>query len=189
MKIHGTAKGGAISKKDFGVVFGSTPPVVTTWNQLENDYTFLISTGDHFALGLEMQADSTIIGTGTVTDVQFHFASNSASSGTITCCRWADVSAMTGGNAATVLSQADHTYWSRAVSGLDNGMSDETVTNSSELAEDNVVGFVVTDASGGDGASCRFEENEKFDTDPFRASAGGTSAYSSAPAFTISTTD
>ena len=31
MKIHGTAKGGALSKKDFGVAFGGAAPSATTY--------------------------------------------------------------------------------------------------------------------------------------------------------------
>ena len=40
MKIYGTAKGGAISKKDFGVAFGGGAPSVDySWLDVQSTYT------------------------------------------------------------------------------------------------------------------------------------------------------
>jgi len=46
MKIHGTAKGGAISKKDFGVAFGGGAPEVTYWyEQTAQNNALILSAG------------------------------------------------------------------------------------------------------------------------------------------------
>jgi len=39
MKIHGTAKGGALSTKDFGVAFGGAAITPLTWTVLNFDTT------------------------------------------------------------------------------------------------------------------------------------------------------
>jgi len=189
MKIHGTAKGGAISKKDFGVGFGSPPPVVTTWDQLNNNYSFLIASNDWYAMGLEIQSDSTII-TDPVTDVQWNYLTYSSpnSDGSVSCCRWEDLTAFTASSGANVLSQANHTYWTMDLTSVTSGMTDNTVSSSTKLADGNIVGYVVHGGTGTYSVTGRFQENTLYDVDPKRTSIGATGAYSSAPAFTITTT-
>jgi hypothetical protein len=59
MKIHGTAKGGAVSKKDFGVAFGGGAAQV--WEQLETGQTVGMKLGAQEALQ-EFQTGFEIIG-------------------------------------------------------------------------------------------------------------------------------
>ena len=53
MKIHGTAKGGAISKKDFGVAFGGGGAVTPTRGLIIDD----ITNGTNFSASYDMYAD------------------------------------------------------------------------------------------------------------------------------------
>jgi|ETNvirenome_6_85_1030632.scaffolds.fasta_scaffold36927_3 hypothetical protein len=164
-------------------------PVVTTWNQLNNDYSFVVASNDWYAIGLEIQSDSTII-TDPVTNVQWNYLTYSSpnADGSISCCRWEDLTAFTASSASALLSQANHTYWTMDLTDVTSGMTDNTVTSSTKLADGNIVGYVVHGGTGTYSVTGRFQENTLYDTDPKRASALQTASYSSAPAFTISTT-
>jgi len=63
MKIHGTAKGGALSTKDFGVAFGGAPavPVTIIEQTTDNDLIVSLSDGHPFA-GYRIASGSNVIG-------------------------------------------------------------------------------------------------------------------------------
>jgi len=164
--------------------------VVTTWDQLSNDYSFLISAGDWYAMGLQIQADSTII-TDPVTDVQWRYLADSGvGDGSISCCRWADTTAFTASTPATLLSQANHTYWTMLISAVGSGgMTSQTVSSSTKLSDGNIIGYLVHSGTGTYSVTGRFLENTlPSGVVPYRASASSSATYSSAPAFTITTT-
>jgi hypothetical protein len=69
-----------------------------------------------------------------------------------------------------------------------SGMTDNTVSSSTKLADGNIVGYVVHGGTGTYSVTGRFQENTHYDVVPKRSSIGATGAYSSAPAFTITTT-
>ena len=163
--------------------------VVTTWDQLNNDYSFLVSSIDWYAIGLQIQADSTII-TDPVTDVQWRYLADSGvGDGSISCCRWADTTAFTASTPATLLSQANHTYWTMLISAVGSGgMTNNTVSSSTKLESGNIIGYLVHGGTGTYSVTGRFQENTLYDTDPYRAGSSATGTYSSAPAFTITTT-
>jgi len=88
MKIHGTAKGGAISKKDFGVAFATAAPEPVTWyDELEHAGS-AVESGWATAItergeGTKTSA-SAMIGQ-TVTKVQVYLKKFGSPSGDITC--------------------------------------------------------------------------------------------------------
>jgi len=69
MKIHGTAKGGAIGKKDFGVAFSATAPLVETCQGTgySGDYTGLGHTAfngeDEVQVGFTPETGNTLLDT------------------------------------------------------------------------------------------------------------------------------
>ena len=104
MKIHGTAKGGAISKKDFGVAFAKsvTPCIDEDINQLLTDHEYGLSGTRYIAILIN--ADSALIGF-KMSNVQFAMRTTS-SGGTLYCRHWDS-----GGNVVT-------DYWNIAVSSV-----------------------------------------------------------------------
>jgi len=70
MKIHGTAKGGALSTKDFGVAFGGNGVVAPTFNEdyeSTDDWTFNPTSGNTFSI--DSGGNGLLLSTNTPDDV------------------------------------------------------------------------------------------------------------------------
>ena len=142
MKIHGTAKCGAIGKKDFGVAFSAAAADTgVTWENTTTNGTRNIQTGDNFAYA--QTVDSSIVDEGKITNVQFNIKA-ATSTGTLSCCRWDNLATMNTANAAACLSAANHTYWSIDADAAVDGMTDESVSESSACSTDETIGLVLT---------------------------------------------
>ena len=162
--------------------------VVITWNQTYQNYNYLVAQNDWYSMAVLLDSNaSTITDKGNCTNVQFGFHHNaSVTNGTLTCCRWADMTAYTQSSATALLAAAEHTYWSTDTD-IATGMSSETVTESTPLAENCVIGYVITGVTPTtNGVTGRFYENFTTNYSPKRSSSGSTGAYSSTPEFTIS---
>ena len=184
MKIHGTAKGGAISKKDFGVAFAGAVADPTTWENLTTNVNKPADTNDDFFFGVLV--DSTIIDSGNVNNVQINFA-GAASSGTVSCCRWESTTILDNNtNAPDLLAAADHTYWSKDATAISAGMTDESVSESDANETGNIIGFVITD-SGDDQLSTRFYDPAITGYTTYKVNSGGRDTYTRTLTFTITT--
>jgi len=89
MKIHGTAKGGAIGKKDFGVAFGGAGTPEPSESCPVEDQTagnFRI-TSTTYANGLSVQAGSEIVGK-TITKISFNLKRVGSTTGTVYVRAW-----------------------------------------------------------------------------------------------------
>ena len=163
---------------------------MATYEQLTGDYDFAINQNDWYSMAVLLDSNaSTITDLGNCTNVQFGFTSSSNDTGTLSCCRWADIAAYTQSSATALLAAADHTYWSKGTANT-TGMSSETVTTSSPLPENCVIGYVITGVTPtSEGSTGRFYENYTTGYSPKRSSSGSTSAYSSTPVFTITVND
>jgi len=89
MKIHGTAKGGAISKKDFGVAFGGgAAPLVVWYDTLDGDpeEDGEISVSYNIvARGEASRASDSAMNGESVRKVRCYLKKDTGASGTITC--------------------------------------------------------------------------------------------------------
>ena len=93
MKIHGTAKGGALSKKDFGVAFGSPDTEVCEWEDVteiydqtqESAYTNISYT--QWTVTSKFEAGSSQIGE-TVYSVMMRLRQDASQTGTLTVGYW-----------------------------------------------------------------------------------------------------
>lgn len=158
-----------------------------TWEQLTDDYSFNVYGNDWYSVAVVLDSNaSSITGSTACTDVQFGFYTNASTTGTIYCCRWADLATYSAEtSAADLYAAADHVYWSRAVSGNPAGMSAEAVTESDGLDVDCLIGYVIVGATGAEGATGAFYENFTTGYVTKRTSAISTGTYSSTPEFTI----
>lgn len=158
-----------------------------TWNQLVDDYPFNVYGNDWYSIAMLLDSNAAAItGSSACTDVQFGFYTNASTTGTLYCCRWADLATYSAEtNAADLYAAADHVYWSRAVNGNPAGLSAEVVTESDGLVADCVIGYVVVGAVGAEGVTGAFYQNFTTGYVTKRSSAGATGTYSSTPEFTI----
>ena len=172
--------------------------VVTTWDQLVSDCDGAsscnyVQSNDWYAFAVKIEAGSTVI-TDPVTDVQWKFNgyNDSVGDGSVSCCRWEDLTAFTASTPATLLSQANHTYWTMDVTSTPSPSSwtSNTVTSSTKLEVNNLVGIVIHGGTSSPYYNVLGMFYKDFLTGyaPYRASAGSTSTYSSTPTFTITTT-
>ena len=87
MKIYGTAKGGAIGKKDFGVAFGGSPaPSESCPVEDETSGNFQI-TSTTYANGLSVQSGSEIVGKN-ITKISFNLKRVGSLTGTVYVRAW-----------------------------------------------------------------------------------------------------
>ena len=85
MKIHGTTKGGAISKKNFGVAFGGgnggVPMVCYNADELNTYYEFTKLTGTNFVLGAYIDGTSNPVYDKDVTAISIYIYAEADTSG------------------------------------------------------------------------------------------------------------
>jgi len=89
MKIHGTATGGAIDKKDFGVAFGGGGAPEPSESCPVEDQTSKDSriTSATYAMGLSVQAETEIVGK-TITKISFNLKKVGSPTGTVYVRAW-----------------------------------------------------------------------------------------------------
>ena len=137
----------------------AAPLVTIECKQLEYDnYVNLKTDGDY---GVATQLCDSLLGEN-ITSVGIQFRSEgSATSGTISCCRWANTTALDQANAADLLSAANHTFWTADVTAV----GDTWYTPASQSASDatlanDLIGVVMT----GSGSTDKYVGRE--DTNP-----------------------
>jgi len=82
MKIHGTAKGGALSQKDFGVAFGGNGAVAELlWEQTSTGESDGMQSGEVIIAGQRFLAEQVLIGA-TPTKIIFNLKKTGSASGT-----------------------------------------------------------------------------------------------------------
>jgi len=141
MKIHGTTKGGALSKKDFGIAFGGVPePTETTiYSQTGSASNMMNFFGTAVAGGLCIKSGDSLIGE-SVTKVTFKLSTNGTPPQATLYCRVFNTS-----SALTV----QHTFGSLAVSELtDTGVDFDFESASSYTLVANDVVAIYCDNSG-----------------------------------------
>jgi len=154
MKIHGTAKGGAIGKKDFGVAFSGVAPEPsgTTYTQTTvSSETGISGSGDN--IKGEMCKSGTSLLIGQILDAQFYLKRTGEDASTITCGVFA--------NDSTLL----HTFWTMDFNSVDTSLTltDESSTaTTSDTVHTNVIGIRYTgsgDLKFGYAAAKLFDDN------------------------------
>ena len=180
---------GEVLKFESGATAPSWGHITTsvTWEQLTDDYSSNIYGNDWYSIAMLLDSNAaSITGSTACTDVQFGFYTNASTTGTIYCCRWADLATYAAEtSAADLYAAADHVYWSTPVNGNAAGMSAHAVTESDGLVADCLIGYVIVDAVGAEGATGAFYENFTTGYVTKRSSAGASGTYSSTPEFTI----
>ena len=124
----------------------------TTWEQTSYDSYYEFETND--IIGQFLVVDSSIVNGDPVTKVLFRINDSGGSSGTLSCCRWDASTTASFTNrsacnfdAADMLADANHTYWSVAASTLSAGWYGETQTSeSTALSTGESIGLVMTDS-------------------------------------------
>ena len=153
MKIHGTAKAGALSKKDFGVAFAKsvTPCIDEDINQLLTDHEYGLSGSRYVAILIN--SGSALIGF-KLSNVQFAMRTTS-SGGTLYCRHWDS-----GGNVVT-------NYWNIAVSSVGTGAAyyGDGITTDDEtaIAEGDYIGMQLS-TTGSDAVDVKAKQSDVYDS-------------------------
>jgi len=113
MKIHGTAKGGAISKKDFGVAFGGgAAPQVCQTSQAWDDNATNLQSGMYAGINRTIQGTNFITGSDFIGQnlktATFYITKTGSPEGTISCRLYP--TAVIGSGLATVTETASNTF-------------------------------------------------------------------------------
>jgi len=157
MKIHGTAKGGAISKKDFGVAFGGGAAPVTCSNTPAYDDTTgnivqaLYASDKRLQQGCKAISGSSLIGQ-KVTTATFKLLKVGSPTGTAVVTIYSD--AVNGAALSSVLETSSSVGGDPGVDSLDvstlttSGVDYEfDFTGDTTIAEDNAIILVYTSSS------------------------------------------
>jgi len=153
MKIHGTVKGGALSKKDFGVAFGggAAPCIDEDINQLLTDHEYGLSGTRYVAILIN--AGSALIGY-KMSNVQFAMRTTS-SGGTLYCRHWDS-----GGSVVT-------DYWNIAVSsvGTTAAYYGDGITTDDEtaIAQGDYIGMQLS-TGGSDAVDVKAIQSDVYDS-------------------------
>ena len=155
MKIHGTAKGGALSKKDFGVAFGGaggngggTVDSNSFTNDNANSQGFsLVST--RVGGGISINAGSELIEKTPTQITWMPFITGSPSGGNLTCRIYTPDGTATGTLQATSTNSFTMAQWIAK----EDEKADFAFSTSYELAESDTIIVYLDDTSGSDGSN------------------------------------